>query len=34
MTACGSPSQPLCSGQSWHLEAEAVFSALGQEQGQ
>lgn len=27
MTACGSPSQPLCSGQSWHLEAEAVFSA-------
>lgn len=33
MATCGSSPQPLPSGQSWHLEAEAVSSALGQEQG-
>lgn len=32
MATCGSSPQPLLSGQSWHLEAEAVSSALGQEQ--
>lgn len=31
---CGSSPQPLFSGQSWHLEAEAVSSALGQEEEQ
>lgn len=33
MATCGSSPQPLFGGQSWHLEAEALSSALGQEQG-